>query len=125
MTRRTAATLLAVLAAGCGGGPSVQAIVGATLMDGTPNPPVEDSVVVVREGRIVAMGPRAETVVPPGATVIRGQGRFVFPLDPEKPLARGGSADLLLLTVNPALDNDYEKKDAGRMVNGLWVKFPQ
>lgn len=125
MTRRTAATILCLAAAGCGGGASVQAIVGATLMDGTPNPPVEDSVVVIRQGRIAAMGPRAETGVPPGATVISGQGRFVFPLDPEKPLVQDGPADLLLLTVNPALDNDYEKKDAGRMVNGLWVKFPQ
>jgi hypothetical protein len=126
MTVKAFVALIALLAVGCGGGSApVQAIAGATLMDGTPNPPVLKSLVVVKKARIAAMGDEATTPIPRGATRINGAGRFIFPLDPEKPLRAGGPADLLLLSVNPALDNDYEKKDVGRMVNGLWVKFPQ
>jgi imidazolonepropionase-like amidohydrolase len=125
MMARAVVGVLLLAAAGCGGGAPAQAIVGATLMDGTPDPPVADAVVVVRHGRIAALGPRAATPVPEGAARIAGEGRFVFPLEPDKPLVRGGPADLLLLAVNPAADPDYESKVVGRMVNGLWVKFPR
>ena len=40
--------------------------VGARLIDGTGRAAVEDSVVVVRDGRITAAGPRASTPIPPG-----------------------------------------------------------
>jgi len=49
------------------------AIVGATLIDGTGAPPVKDSVVIVREGRIVAVGPRDKVSVPRGMAVVDGQ----------------------------------------------------
>ncbi len=55
------------------------AIVGATLIDATNQPPVPDAVVVVRDGRIAAVGPRASTPVPAGTAVIDVKGQTVLP----------------------------------------------
>jgi imidazolonepropionase-like amidohydrolase len=55
------------------------AIVGATVIDGTGAAPMQNATVVVRDKRIVAVGPRASVTVPQGATVIDGAGKFVTP----------------------------------------------
>lgn len=57
----------------------VTAIVGGRLIDGTGKPPVENSVVVLREGKIVAAGPASSTPVPEGAQVIDAHGKSVLP----------------------------------------------
>jgi imidazolonepropionase-like amidohydrolase len=46
------------------------ALVGGRLLTAPGMPPVDDGVVVLEEGRILAVGPRATTPVPPGADVI-------------------------------------------------------
>jgi|WetSurMetagenome_2_1015567.scaffolds.fasta_scaffold506329_2 hypothetical protein len=118
---------LALLAAGCGVRSSrpPQAIVGATLMDGSGSPPLERSVIVVEGAKIVAMGEVASTPVPEKALRFDGRGKWVFPLHPETPLAVGGPADLLLLDVNPATQPDYERRTSGRMQDGQWIQYPQ
>jgi len=55
------------------------AIVGARLVDGTANPPVTDSAIVIRNGKIVAIGPRSSTVIPQNAQVIDASGKTVLP----------------------------------------------
>ncbi len=55
------------------------AIVGATLVDGTGAPPVPDSAVVVRNGRIFAAGPRGKVAIPPGVTPIKAPGKTLLP----------------------------------------------
>jgi imidazolonepropionase-like amidohydrolase len=55
------------------------AIVGARLIDGTGAPAVDDSVVLVRDGRIVAVGPAASTPVPAGMRVIHAAGKSLLP----------------------------------------------
>ena len=55
------------------------AIVGATLIDGSGAPPVEDSIVVVRGDLVLAAGPRADVPVPEDAAVIDAAGRFLIP----------------------------------------------
>lgn len=62
-----------------GTAPAPLALVGATLLDGTGAPPVPDAVVLLRDGRIEAAGPRAHTPVPEGVEVLDVQGRFVMP----------------------------------------------
>jgi imidazolonepropionase-like amidohydrolase len=60
-------------------GGTVTAITGATLIDGTGRDPVADAVVIITGDRISAVGPRASTPVPAGATVIDAAGRYVMP----------------------------------------------
>ncbi len=54
------------------------AISGATLIDSTGAAPVPDAVVLVRNGRIVAVGPRATTTVPSGVAVVDGRGKTLL-----------------------------------------------
>jgi len=55
------------------------ALVGATVHDGRGGAPIEDAVVVVRDGRIEAVGPAHATPVPAGVDVVDVSGRFVTP----------------------------------------------
>ena len=59
--------------------PAVTAIVGGRLIDGTGRPAVENSVVVLREGKIVAAGPASSTPIPDGAQVVDARGKSVLP----------------------------------------------
>jgi len=58
---------------------SVTAIVGGRLIDGTGKPAVENSVVVLKDGKIVAAGPAQTTPVPEGAQVVDAHGKSVLP----------------------------------------------
>lgn len=123
----TVAVALAALLTGCAAPERdlpTYAIVGATLMDGTALPPVDDSVVLVEKGRISAMGRASEVPIPSGAKRVNGRRRFVFPRIVDQPLNVGGPADLILCEVNPARDPDYMKKTSGRMESGRWTQFP-
>lgn len=55
------------------------AITGATLIDLEGGPPIENAVVVMRDGRFVAAGPASSTPVPDGAEVIDGTGLWLTP----------------------------------------------
>ncbi len=55
------------------------AIVGARLIDGTGAPAIPDSAVIVRDGRIVAAGPRASVTLPAGIKVIHAEGQSLLP----------------------------------------------
>ena len=55
------------------------AIVGATLIDGTGAAPITDSAVVITDGRIVAVGPRASVKIPRNANVVDAKGKFLLP----------------------------------------------
>lgn len=72
------------------------AIVGATLIDGTGQAPIADAVVLIDNGRISAVGPRASVTIPDGATIVDAKGRWVIPglIDTNVHLSLyGGSAD--------------------------------
>jgi imidazolonepropionase-like amidohydrolase len=55
------------------------AIVGARLIDGTGAPPIADSMVIVRAGRIVAAGARTTMPLPAGIRVIHAEGQSLLP----------------------------------------------
>jgi imidazolonepropionase-like amidohydrolase len=59
--------------------PAVKAFTGFTLIDGRGLPPIADAVLVVRDGRIAAVGAAAKTPVPRDAERIDLRGRFVMP----------------------------------------------
>jgi imidazolonepropionase-like amidohydrolase len=56
----------------------VTAFVGARIVDGTGAPPIEDAVLVVRDGRVAAVGPKT-TAIPAGATRVDLRGRTIVP----------------------------------------------
>jgi imidazolonepropionase-like amidohydrolase len=55
------------------------ALVGATLIDGTGGPPLADAAVVVRAGRIEAVGSRAALELPKGMRQVDLAGRWIIP----------------------------------------------
>jgi imidazolonepropionase-like amidohydrolase len=55
------------------------AITNVVLIDGTGAPARDGMTIVMREGRIVAVGPTSESTVPPDAAVIDGTGQTVTP----------------------------------------------
>jgi parallel beta-helix repeat protein len=55
------------------------ALVGGTVIDGTGAPPLEDAAVLVRDGRIAAVGPRTEADIPPDIVRIDVAGKTVLP----------------------------------------------
>jgi imidazolonepropionase-like amidohydrolase len=59
--------------------PSVVAIVAGRLIDGTGKPAIENSVVILKDGRIAAAGTASSTPVPDGAQIIDAHGKSVLP----------------------------------------------
>jgi imidazolonepropionase-like amidohydrolase len=58
---------------------AVTAIMGGRLIDGTGRSPVEDSVVLLRGGKIVAAGPAASVPIPRGTEFVDAKGKSVLP----------------------------------------------
>ncbi len=87
MLSRPAVVLLAALTPGLLVGcasepepvPGLTAYTGALVWDGTGAAAVEDATIVVEDGRITAVGPAAETPIPPGAAVEDLSGSTVVP----------------------------------------------
>jgi imidazolonepropionase-like amidohydrolase len=57
----------------------ILALVNGTLIDGTGADPLPDATLVIQEGRIIAVGPRAEVNVPDDAQIIDVQGSTILP----------------------------------------------
>src|SRR6478735_4451880 len=70
--------LLCLLACADAGAKTL-ALVGGTLVDGTLHEPIRDSVILVENERIVAVGSVATLPVPAGAEVISTEGMTVMP----------------------------------------------
>jgi imidazolonepropionase-like amidohydrolase len=60
-------------------GDSVIAIVGGTLIDGNGGPPVPNATILVRGGRIAAVGSSENVPASRGARVIDARGKFITP----------------------------------------------
>jgi len=78
------ATAIAILSIGCAPPPPPEpdgskAFVGVRLFDGTGASPVDNAVIVVRDGRIEAVGPADAVAVSPGAERIDLAGKIVVP----------------------------------------------
>ena len=55
------------------------AITGATLDDSTGAPPVKDSVILIENGVIKAVGPRSRVSIPKDATILDASGKYAVP----------------------------------------------
>ena len=59
--------------------PGVVAITHANVVPMTSDTVIADATVLVRDGRIVAVGPAARVTIPRGAVIIDGRGRYLMP----------------------------------------------
>ena len=57
----------------------VRAYIGATVIDGTDRPPIDNATILVKDGRITAVGPAARVAVPQGADRIALAGKWIIP----------------------------------------------
>jgi len=55
------------------------ALRGARVIDGRGGAPIDDAVIVMRDGRVAAIGPSAATAVPPDAQVVDYTGKTIIP----------------------------------------------
>ena len=55
------------------------AVVGARVVDGTSHAPIDDGIIIVRDGRIASVGTRAQMAVPSGMRVINAMGKTIIP----------------------------------------------
>ena len=110
--------LTIALLASCGlpsDGSPVKVIIGAQLDPGNGNPRIEQSVIVIRDGKFQAVGPRALVPVPKGAQMISGSGKLVTPAPGSALIAAGEPAELVL---SDAATNSVERT----MHGGEWLK---
>ncbi len=59
--------------------PSTVLIKGATLIDGTDNPPVSDTDILLEGDRIRQIGQLDDVVLPADAQIIEAEGKYVIP----------------------------------------------
>jgi len=55
------------------------ALIGARIVDGTTRAPIDDGTVLVRDGRIAAVGPRQAVAIPTGVRTIDVRGKTIIP----------------------------------------------
>ncbi|MBI4522078.1 MAG: amidohydrolase family protein, partial [Gemmatimonadetes bacterium] len=107
------ATLAACAGEQSADGAGATALVGARVIDGTGAQPIENAVILVRDGRIAAVGPQDAVEIPRGATSIDVSGRTIVPgfLN-----AHGhvGSTDWMLLPAEEDFGTESILRDLGR-----------
>ncbi len=57
----------------------VVAVTGGTIIDGNGGSPIRDGVVVIKDKKIVSVGPRSSVTIPADAREIRVNGKYVLP----------------------------------------------
>ncbi len=92
--------------------PAIKVIVGAALV----NPPIPHSVIVIKDGKIVDIGPQQMVPVPTESEKINGIGKYVIPITPGAKLEAGAPADLLLVA-DPNRPSNFGRT----MRAGQWV----
>lgn len=98
MKRRLWLAALPLVLAGCmePGNTGVEVLVGGTLVTARGAAPIEHSVVVVAEGKILSVGDMRNVPIPQGSKKFNSTGRFVLPADPQGRIEPGAPADLII-----------------------------
>lgn len=76
---RIATAIAAVLLVSAAADAQTLAITGATVIDGTGRAPMQDAVILIRDGRIASLGSARDVAVPSNATRIDARGKFLIP----------------------------------------------
>src|SRR6185436_2815922 len=79
-------------------GAQTVALTGGTAIDGTGRAPISDAVVLIRDGRIAALGSAKDVTVPATATRIDARGKFLIPglMDANLHLYHNGDLESLI-----------------------------
>jgi imidazolonepropionase-like amidohydrolase len=91
--------------------PRFTVITGATVIDGTTRRPVPDAAVVIDGTRISRIGPRGTLTLPPDASVVEAQGKFVIP----------GLADMHHHLISGGMDRIYNPRSVLRRMLAVGV----
>ena len=80
-TKMSVSVLLAVLAfsSTIAANEGTIAFIGATIIDGTDAPPLENGVLVITDGRIQTVGPRSDVTLPQDAEVVDVSEKYIMP----------------------------------------------
>jgi cytosine/adenosine deaminase-related metal-dependent hydrolase len=116
---RTLLVLLCLSLAACQRS-DVKVLIGATAVVAPGAQPIEDSVIVVAEGRIRSAGMRKDVPIPQDSERVNLAVKWIVPAEGAR-IAVNESADLLILDrspngATPALPADVSR----RMVHGQW-----
>ncbi|MEP7380337.1 MAG: amidohydrolase family protein [Gemmatimonadota bacterium] len=90
------------------------ALVGGTVIPATGAPAIDNGVIVISGSRIMAVGPRASTPIPPGTRVVDARGQYITP----------GLIDVnvhLVLMITPEFYVKYEDRFADIAVQGAQI----
>lgn len=98
-------------------------LVHAKLIDGAEREPVENAIIIIRDGRIVAAGPQSHVPFPKGVETLDARGKWIalgtingdgaqlFPAGPEAMQVKEGQpADLLILENDPRIEGPTHPK---------------
>jgi imidazolonepropionase-like amidohydrolase len=123
MTLRLLAAALLLSLAGCQKS-DLKVLIGATAIVAPGAQPIEDSVVVVADGRIRSAGLRKDVPIPQDSERLDLSGKWIVPA-PGARIAVNESADLMVLDrapagTTPALPADVVR----RMLHGQWQANP-
>jgi imidazolonepropionase-like amidohydrolase len=100
------------------------AIVGAILIDGTPKPPQPNSAVLIREGKIAAIGLQGSVEIPPDAQRTNATGLYLTPGRGGLILAPGADAEIFLVNGNPLENPNLLATPMRKMKAGAWTDAP-
>ncbi|MDX1569601.1 MAG: amidohydrolase family protein [Xanthomonadales bacterium] len=98
--KQSALFLLLVAASAVAGKEGHRAFVGVNLVPMDRPQVIADQTVLVRDGRIVVVGDREDTALPPGTSVIDGSGRWLMPGLVDVHVHVDDPSDLLLYLAN-------------------------
>ena len=68
------------------------ALIGARVIDGTGQPPLDQATILIVNGRIESVGTGAAVKIPSGATKVNLAGKTVMPGHDQRPWALGATA---------------------------------
>lgn len=113
--------LFVIVLAGCAAtdpnGKKLTAIVGATLIDGTSQPSIERSIVIVEGALIRAAGPQSAVPIPKEAEIVDAAGKVIASGD--HPIAAGQEASFSVFSAAPGgHPGAFERA----MLKGQWTQ---
>lgn len=102
-------------------------LINATVIDGavtgnTSGESIENAIIIIRDGRIVAAGPQSHVPFPKGVNTLDARGKWIVHGPEATQIKEGQPADLLILESDPRLEGQSRPKifkviQAGKVID--------